>query len=69
MTQNNSETEATSRISIDSKTKYNPISINNMLVQPKLVDVSPLGYDLITKSESFTHLLIKNTYVTTKNCF
>lgn len=60
---NESETEPTNQVSINSKTKYVPVSVLNLLSIPKLVDVSPLGYDLITKSESFTHLVINQTYV------
>lgn len=33
-----------------------------MLSPPKIVDITPLGYDLITKSKSYTHLVTKNSY-------
>ena len=58
------EAEATGRFSISSKTKYHPINTNNLPTHPRFVDVSPLGYELITKSESFTHLVAKHCYLT-----
>jgi tubulin monoglycylase TTLL3/8 len=56
------ETEPTPSISIETKTKYAPVCANNLLTTPKIVDISPLGYDLIFKSLSFTHLVLKQTY-------
>lgn len=57
------QVETTSQFSLDSKTKYTQVNINNVLSLPKNVDISPLGYDLITKSASFTHIAVKTTVV------
>lgn len=56
------ETESTCQFSIHCKTKYHPVSTNNTLVQARFVDVSPLGYELITKADNFTHLIAKHNY-------
>ena len=56
------EAEQTPIVSIETKTKYSPASFNNMLTTPKLVDLAPLGYDLIFKSSSFTHLANTQVY-------
>ena len=58
------EVEATCRFSIFSKTKYHPVNINNLPIHPRPVDVSPLGYELITKSSSFTHMVARHSYLT-----
>lgn len=56
------ELEQTPAVSIETKTKYAPVCANNMLTTPKLVDMTPLGYDLIFKSNSFTHLVNRSVY-------
>lgn len=56
------EAEQTAIVSIETKTKYSPVSFNNMITTPKVVDLTPLGYDLIFKSNSFTHLANAQVY-------
>jgi hypothetical protein len=58
------EVQANCSVSIDSKTKYLPVSVNNVISQPKVVDVTPLGFDLITKAQSYVHMLANCTYET-----
>lgn len=57
------EVDQTPGISIDTKMKYAPVNANNLLSTPKLVDLTPLAYDLIVKSQSFTYLANRNTYI------
>lgn len=63
LTNKNPEIEATTRFSIDSKVKYTQVNANNVISLPKIVDISPLGYDLITKSPSYTHVSTKSIYL------
>ncbi|OMJ74802.1 hypothetical protein SteCoe_26218 [Stentor coeruleus] len=55
--------ETTNQFSLDCKIKYTQVNVNNVLSLPKSVDISPFGYDFITKSSSFTHIGIKTTII------
>lgn len=60
------EIEQTPEISIDTKMKYAPVNANNLLSTPKLVDLTPLAYDLIMKSKSFSYLANRNSFVSSE---
>ncbi|CAG9319171.1 unnamed protein product [Blepharisma stoltei] len=52
----------TSPVSISCNTRFVWISPTTNISQTKIVDLAPLGYDLVTKSESFSHIACNFLY-------